>query len=173
MQCTNIRYSITLNEAQLDYLSDEQQDILRMKCLKTFRMKCLKTFIRMAVLEETKVSGKNYSAVLQPGQFKASKVELARLWDCDRKTATRIVQEFNQIGILRSESTNRTTIHTLICLSVWFTGWRMIKSSFFDSRPVVKPIVKPSRTTKRVPPETAVETDKSDCSNPTNPGGAQ
>ena len=60
MQCTNIRYSITLNEAQLDYLSDEQQDILRMKCLKTF--------IRMAVLEETKVSGKNYSAVLyNPG----------------------------------------------------------------------------------------------------------
>ena len=71
-QYTNLRYSITLNDAQLDYLSDEQQDILRMKCLKTF--------IRMAVLEETKVSGKNYSAVLQPGQFKASKVELARLW---------------------------------------------------------------------------------------------
>ena len=148
-QITNLRYSITLNDAQLDYLSDEQQDILRMKCLKTF--------IRMAVLEETKVSGKNYSAVL----------------GCDRKTATRIVQEFNQIGILRSESTNRTTIHTLICLSVWFTGWRMIKSSFFDSRPVVKPIVKPSRTTKRVPPENAVETDNSDSANPMNPGGAQ
>ena len=32
----SLRYSITLNEAQLDYLSDEQQDILRMKCLKTF-----------------------------------------------------------------------------------------------------------------------------------------
>ena len=164
-QITNLRYSITLNDAQLDYLSDEQQDILRMKCLKTF--------IRMAVLEETKVSGKNYSAVLQPGQFKASKVELARLWGCDRKTATRIVQEFNQIGILRSESSNRTTIHTLICLSVWFTGWRVIKSSFFDSRPVVKPLVKPSRTTKRVPPETAIETDKSDCANTANPGGTQ
>ena len=54
-QITNLRYSITLNDAQLDYLSDEQQDILRMKCLKTF--------IRMAVLEETKVSGKNYSAL--------------------------------------------------------------------------------------------------------------
>ena len=148
-QYTNLRYSITLNDVQLDYLSDEKQDILRMKCLKTF--------IRMAVLEETKVSGKNYSAVLQPGQFKASKVELARLWDCDRKTATRIVQEFNQIGILRSESTNRTTIHTLICLSVWFTGWRMIKSSFFDSRPVVKPIVKPPRISKRVPPENVAE----------------
>ena len=165
MQYTNIRYSITLNDAQLDYLSDEQQDILRMKCLKTF--------VRMAVLKETKVSGKNFSAVLHPGQFMASKVELARMWECDRKTATRIVQEFNQIGILRSESSNRTTIHTLICLSVWSTGWRMIKSSFFDSRPVVKPIVKPSRTTKRVPPETAIETDKSDCANTANPGGTQ
>ncbi len=165
MQYPNIRYSITLNDAQLDYLSDEQQDILRMKCLKTF--------IRMAVLKETKVSGKTFSAVLQPGQFMASKVELAGLWGCDRKTATRIVQEFNQIGILRSESSNRTTIHTLICLSAWFTGCGMIRSSFFDSRPVVKPIVKPSRTTKRVPPETAIETDKPDCANPTNPGGAQ
>ena len=70
MQSKNIRYSITLNEAQLGYLSDEQQDILRMKCLKTF--------LRMAIMEETTVSGKNFSAVLQPGQFKASKVELAR-----------------------------------------------------------------------------------------------
>ena len=153
-QITNLRYSITLNDAQLDYLSDEQQDILRMKCLKTF--------IRMAVLEETKVSGKNYSAI-----------ELARLWGCDRKTATRIVQEFNQIGILRSESSNRTTIHALICLSVWFTPWGMKKSSFFNSKPVVKPLVKPSRTTKRVPPETAIETDKSDCANTANPGGTQ
>ena len=165
MQYTNIRYSITLNDAQLEYLSDEQQDI--------YRMKCLKTFIRKAVLKETKVSGKNFSAVLQPGQFMASKVELARMWECDRKTATRIVQEFNQIGILRSESSNRTTIHTLICLSVWFTGYGMIKSSFFDSKPVVKPIVKPSRITKRVPPEMAVKTRKSDGANPANSGGAQ
>ena len=165
MQYTNIRYSITFNDAQLDYLSDEQQDILRMKCLKTF--------IRMAVREETTVSGKNFSAVLQPGQFMASKVELAQLWGCDRKTATRIVQEFNQIGILRSESSNRTTIHTLICLSVWFTSWGMIKSSFYDSKPVVRPIVKPSRTAKRVPAENAVETRKSDGATPADSGGTQ
>ena len=163
MQPKNIRYSITLNEAQLDYLTDEQQDILRMKCLKTF--------IRMAVLEETTVSGKNYSAVLQPGQFVASKVDLAKEWECNRKTATRIVLEFNQLGILRSKSTNRTTIHTLICLSTWFTGWRLIKNGFYDSSPLVKPIKKPHRIPKRVPPETAVETNKSDCANPPDPGG--
>ena len=161
----NLRYSITLNDAQLDYLSDEQQDILRMKCLKTF--------IRKAVLKETTVSGKNFSAVLQPGQFMASKVELARMWECDRKTATRIVQEFNQIGILRSEATNRTTIHTLICLSAWFTGRGMLKSGFFDSNPEVKPIVKPARHAKRVPPEKPVETRNSDSTIPANPGGIQ
>ena len=163
MQYTNIRYSITLNEAQLDYLSDEQQDILRMKCLKTF--------IRMAVLEETKVSGKNFSAVLQPGQFVASKVDLAREWECNRKTATRIVHEFNQLGILRSEATNRTTIHTLICLSAWFTGWRLIKSGFFDSNPLVKPIKKPHRIPKHVPPESVVDSPEYDSPNPPDPGG--
>lgn len=161
----NLRYSITLNDAQLDYLSDEQQEI--------HRMKCFKTFLQMTIPEENKVYGKNFSAVLQPGQFVASKVDLARLWGCDRKTATRIVHEFNQLGILRSKSTNRTTIHSLICLSVWFTRRGMIKSSFFDSKPVVKPIVKPSRNTKCVPPETAVENLKYDGTNPTDSGGIQ
>ena len=161
----NLRYSITLNDAQLDYLSDEQQDILRMKCLKTF--------LQMAVREETTVSGKNFSAVLQPGQFVASKVDLARLWECDRKTATRIVQEFNHLGILRSEATNRTTVHTLICLSVWFTSKGMLKSGFFDSNPEVKPIMKPARHVKRVPPKRDADTHKSGSTPSANLGGAQ
>ncbi|MBO6082983.1 MAG: hypothetical protein J6P46_08200 [Bacteroidales bacterium] len=165
MQSKNVRYSITFNDAQLEYLTDEQQDILRMKCLKTF--------IRMAVREETTVSGKNYSAVLQPGQFVASKVDLARMWECDRKTATRIVHEFNQLGILRSKASNRTTIHTLICLSAWFSSQGMKRSRFFDSNPVVKPIEKPARKAKRVPPETAVDTPKFDGAIPADPGGAQ
>ena len=67
----NLRYSITLNDAQLDYLSDEQQEI--------HRMKCFKTFLQMTIPEENKVYGKNFSAVLQPGQFVASKVDLAKL----------------------------------------------------------------------------------------------
>ena len=159
----SLRYSITLKEAQLDYLSDEQQDILRMKCLKTF--------IRMAVLEETTVSGKNFSAVLQPGQFMASKVDLARLWGCNRKTATRIVHEFNQIGILRSESSNRTTIHTLICLSAWFPRRGMIKNGFFVSNPEVKSLAKPCRVPKRVPPESVVDSPEYDSPNPLGPGG--
>ena len=75
MNYTNIRYSITLNEAQLDYLTDEQQDILRMKCLKTF--------IRMAVLEETKVSGKNS---YNPGNSRLPRLNLP---DCGAVTVRR------------------------------------------------------------------------------------
>lgn len=132
-----------LNDAQLDYLSDECQDINRMMCFKTF--------LRMALMEPTKVSKKHFSADLQPGQFEASKVELAMMWRCNRKTATRIIREFNLMGILSSEPSNRTTIHTLRCLSVWFTDQRMVKNSFFVSHPVVKPIEKPTRTAAHVP----------------------
>ncbi len=159
----NLRYSITLNEAQLDYLSDEQQDILRMKCFKTF--------LQMAIPEENKVYGNNFSAVRQPGQFIASKVYRSRLWDGNRKTATRIIHEFNQLGILRSEPSNRTTIHTLICLSVWFTDRGMIRSRFFVSNPEVKPIVKPVRTIKRVPPEKVADSRGFDDLATADPGG--
>ena len=150
MKFTNVRYSVLLNDAQYDYLSDECQDINRMKCFKTF--------LRMAVMEQTTVTKTHFSAVLQPGQFMASKVELSLMWGCNRKTATRIIKEFNQMGILRSEPSNRTTIHTLLCLSVWFTDQRTIKNPFFVSNPTVKPIEKPTRPTNHVPPKSDAET---------------
>jgi DNA-binding transcriptional MocR family regulator len=163
MRYANIRYSTLLNEAQYDYLSDECQDISRMKCFKTF--------IRLTLMEQTTVTKTHFSAVLQPGQFMASKVELSQMWGCNRKTATRIIREFNQMGILRSEPSNRTTIHTLLCLSVWFTDQRTIKNSFFVSNPMVKPIEKPRRPTNHVPPKSGAETVEVCKPTPTDSGG--
>ena len=111
----------------------------------------------MAVLEPTKVSKKHFSAVLQPGQFMASKVELSMMWGCNRKTATRIIKEFNLMGILESVPSNRTTIHTLKCLSVWFTNQGMVKNNFFVSNPIIRPVVKPIRNGSHVPPESEVK----------------
>lgn len=150
MLYTNIRYSVMLNDAQYDYLLDESQEINRMMCFRTF--------LRMAVMEQTEVSKKNFLAVLLPGQFVASKVELSKSWRCNRKTATRIVHEFNQMGFLHSEPSNRTTIHTLKCLSVWFTDQRVVKNNFFDSNPMVKPIGKMERNTDHVPPKNGLKT---------------
>ena len=163
MRYTNIRYSTLLNEAQYDYLSDECQDISRMKCFKTF--------IRLTLMEQTTVTKPHFSAVLQPGQFMASKVELSLMWGCNRKTATRIIREFNQMGILRSEPSNRTTIHTLLCLSVWFTDQRTIKNPFFVSNPMVKHIEKPTRPTNHVPPKSGAETVEVCKPTPTDSGG--
>ena len=163
MRYTNVRYSTLLNEAQYDYLSDECQDINRMKCFKTF--------VRLAVMEQAKVTKTHFSAVLQPGQFMASKVELSLMWGCNRKTATRIIKEFNQMGILRSEPSNRTTIHTLLCLSVWFTDQRTIKNPFFVSNPTVKPIEKPTRPTNHVPPKCDAETVELSKPTTTDSGG--
>ena len=134
-------------------------------------MKCFKTFVRLAVMEQTKVTKTHFSAVLQPGQFMASKVELSLMWGCNRKTATRIIREFNRIGILRSEPSNRTTIHTLLCLSVWFTDQRTIKNPFFVSNPMVKPIEKPTRPTNHVPPKSNAETVEVNKPTPTDSGG--
>lgn len=134
MKHTNIRYSITLNDGQLEYLSDSSQGVNRMMCLRTF--------LKMASLEQTTVHGSSFSAGISAGQFIASKVELGRLWNCDRKTATRIVREFNLVGILHSEPTNRTTIHTLRCLSVWFTDQGMVRNTHFTSSPIISQVEK-------------------------------
>ena len=131
-------------------------------------MMCFRTFLKMAVMEETNVEKKNYSAVLQPGQFMASKVELSKEWRCNRKTATRIVQEFNQMGFLDSEPSNRTTIHTLKCLSVWETDQGTVENSFFDSNPMVKPIGK-DKETVHVTPVTEREPTESDNAIPLAP----
>ena len=163
MKYTNVRYSVLLNEAHYDYLSDECQDINRMKCFKAF--------LRMAVMEQTTETRTHFSVVLQPGQFMASKVELATIWRCNRKTATRIVKEFNRMGILSSKAGNRTTIHTLLCLSVWFTDQRMVKNAFFVSNPMVKPIEKPTRPTNHVPPKSSAETVGVSKPTPTDSGG--
>ena len=151
MKYYNVRYSITLNDQQLDYLSDENQDINRMKCFKTL--------VRLASMEQTTVCMKNFSAGMSIGQFAVSKVELARLWNCDRKTATRIIREFNDMDIITSVANNRTTLHTLNCLSVWFTSSSCIRNPHFKSNPKVQVKTKESKAIRKpscVPPENAI-----------------
>lgn len=115
-------------------------------------MKCFATFLRMAVKNPRKEERKNFSVFLYTGQFMASMVELAEAWGCDRKTATRIIREFNQMDILSSKASNRTTVHTLKCLSVWFTVQGTVKNRFFTIDPAVGPVVKPERMAKPVSP---------------------
>lgn len=64
-----------------------------------------------------------------------------------------------------------TTIHTLLCLSVWFTDQRTIKNPFFVSNPMVKPIEKPTRPTNHVPSKSGAQTVEVCKPTPTDSGG--
>ena len=75
------------------------------------------------------------------------------------------------MGILQSEASNRTTIHTLKCLSVWFTNQRMVKNGYFVSNPIVQPVEKPDRNATHVPPENEGKTVVSEKDKPLVSGG--
>lgn len=112
----NIKYGILLTREQLDFLKDDNQGF--------HRMKALDTFLSLAAIEPFHYEKKNFSADLSVGQFAISKVELAELWHYDRKTAQKMIDLFNEVGILTSIANNRTTIHTIHCLAFWFVDGR-------------------------------------------------
>ena len=116
MKYNNVKYGILLTREQLDFLKDDNQGF--------HRMKALDTFLSLAAIEPFHYEKKNFSADLGIGQFAISKVELAELWHCDRKTAQKMIDLFNEVGILTSIANNRTTIHTIHCLAFWFVDGR-------------------------------------------------
>ena len=111
MKYKYLKYGILLTREQLDFLKDDNQGF--------HRMKAFDTFLFLAAIEPFRYEKKNFSADLSIGQFAISKVELAELWHCDRKTAQKMIDLFNEVGILTSVANNRTTIHTIHCISSW------------------------------------------------------
>ena len=101
-------------------------------------MKAFDTFLSLAAIGPFHYGKKNFSADLEIGQFAISKVELAELWHCDRKTAQKMIDLFNEVGILTSASNNRTTIHTIRCLAFWFVDGQEapIRNPHYQRNPV-------------------------------------
>ena len=132
MKYRNIKYGILLTKEQLDFLKDDNQGF--------HRMKALDTFLSLAAIEPFHYEKKNFSADLGIGQFAISKVELAELWHCDRKTAQKAIDLFNEVGILTSIANNRTTIHTIHCLAFWFVDGQNapIKNPHYQRNPITR-----------------------------------
>ena len=130
MKYNNVKYGILLTREQLDFLKDDNQGF--------HRMKALDTFLSLAAIEPFRYQKKNFSADLGIGQFAISKVELAELWHCDRKTAQKMIDLFNEVGILTSVANNRTTIHTINCLAFWFVDGQdtPIRNPHYQRNPV-------------------------------------
>ena len=121
----DIYYCIVLSDNQLDFLAGSKYGIDRMKVLK-----CL---IDAAVIKETKYEKKGFAIILHIGQAALSEVELATCLGYNKKTVSRLLNKMAELGIVTSEQTNRTSIHTVHCVSAWYTNNQKILNPYYVS----------------------------------------
>ena len=130
----DLSYGLFLSDRQLDFLSNYPQGF--------DRMKCFATFLQLAVKEPTHYEKKEYSIDLTPGQFAISEVELAKLWKCNRKTASKIVDMFHEAGLVSSIPNCRTTVFTVHCIASWYIGNQAIRNSHYSRHHQVEQRIK-------------------------------
>lgn len=119
-----LSYGIFLSESQLDFLYNYPQGYNRMKCFVTF--------LKLAVKEPTHYVKGKFEVDLTPGQFAISEVELAKLLDCNRKTAGKMAVLFHNAGLVTSVSNAFTTIFTIPCLACWYQGDKQFMSKVYS-----------------------------------------
>lgn len=120
---TDLNYCIVLSSEQLGYLAGSKYGI--------DRMKILHLLIEAAVLKETEYAMKGFSTTLQVGQAILSEVDLSCKSGYDKKTISRVLDKMNQLGIIASTQSNRTSIHTLKCISAWMQNGNRIDNPFY------------------------------------------
>ena len=123
MMKTNLNYCIVLSAEQLTYLAGSKYGI--------DRMKILRLLIEATVLKETEYAIKGFSMTLQVGQAVLSEVDLSSKLGYDKKTISRVLDKMNQLGIVASTQSNRTSIHTLKCISAWMQDGNRIDNPFY------------------------------------------
>lgn len=121
----DIYYCIVLSDSQLDFLAGSKYGIDRMKVLN-----CL---IDAAVIKETKYEKKGFAVTLHIGQAALSEVELATCLGYDKKTVSRLLDKMAGLGIVTSKQTNRTSIHTVHCVSAWYADNQKILNPYYVS----------------------------------------
>lgn len=110
----NNYYCIVLSDEQLRFFAESKYHI--------DRMKILKLLIDNAVTKETSYKITGFTTTLHVGQVAISAVELGNQLDYDKKTVTKLLDCMVQLGIITSEKNNRTSIHTLHCVSAWYVN---------------------------------------------------
>ena len=120
---TNLNYCIVLSSEQLAYLAGSKYGI--------DRMKILHRLVEAAVLEKTEYAIKGFSTTLQVGQAILSEVNLSSKLGYDKKTISRVLDKMNRLGIVASTQSNRTSVHTLKCISAWMQDGNCIDNPFY------------------------------------------
>ncbi len=120
---TDLNYCIVLSSEQLAYLAGSKYGI--------DRMKILHQLTEAVVLKETDYTTKGFSTTLRVGQAVLSEVDLSCKLGYDKKTISRVLDKMNQLGIVTSTQSNRTSVHTLKCVSAWMENGNRIDNPFY------------------------------------------
>lgn len=146
----DLSYGLFLSDLQLDFLFNYPYGF--------DRMKCFATFLQMAVREPAHYEKKEYSVTLSPGQFAISEVELAKLWKCNRKTASKMVDMFHEMGLVSSVPNCRTTVFTVHCIASWYIDNQVIRNAHYSRHPQIEPRIKANHKYKNATKGIAADT---------------
>ncbi len=102
--------SIILSNEQVNYLMGGTAGINRLSCL--YQLIQIVTW----QIETSNEVGESTTALWE---LNMSEVTLSKLWKCDRKTVSKMLDHMNRLGILSSVQTRRGSVHTLLCISAW------------------------------------------------------
>ena len=122
-----ILYCTILSAGLWDFLLDCKAAINRQKC--RYRL------MTIAVRTKTVLHIKVIEIALEVGQAAASDVELAEYMGCNRKTIGILIDCFNRLGMLTTQTNNRTSIHTLHFLTGWYVDGVLLTNPHY-----VKPV---------------------------------
>ena len=107
---SNIFNSIILSNEQVNYLMGGTAGINRLSCLYQ---------LIQIVTRQIETSNEVGESTTELWEVNMSEVALSKLWKCDRKTVSKMLDHMNKLGILSSVQTRRGSVHTLLCISAW------------------------------------------------------
>ena len=107
---SNIFNSIILSNEQVNYLMGGTAGINRLSCLYQ---------LIQIVTQQIETSNEVGESTTELWKVNISEVALSKLWKCDRKTVSKMLDHMNRLCILSSVQTRRGSVHTLLCISAW------------------------------------------------------
>ena len=111
-------YCLVLSTGQTRFLATSKYGI--------DRMKALMSLVERAATADHDYEQKGFTTTVHIGQVVMSEVELSRLWKCDRKTVSKVLDTMNELGLVTTKQNNRTSIHTLLCISAWYVNGQKV-----------------------------------------------
>ena len=151
---------------------------LRSKKYKIDRMECFMSLVELAERATKLVQiSKTQHVEILPCQVMVDNTQLAKLWDKDRKTVSKLIEAMEALGISSSQKVGDNRIHTLHAFSGWYVDGMFVKNPFAtrrnaDGTAIVTAEVPPARVfTIEVPDDRSKGAEGSDSDSDNSQGG--